>query len=71
MECGCGGGLDGNCCYTLEYANDIAILICKKFPNTFSQLLWGAFKMVQQWYHRTQMMMIVPFTRKRDLRGLK
>ena len=39
MEHGCGGGLDGNGCYTLEYADDIAILICKKFPDTFLELL--------------------------------
>jgi hypothetical protein len=36
---GCGGGLDGNGCYTLEYADDIVVLICNKFPNTFSELL--------------------------------
>jgi len=39
VEPGCGGGLDGNGCYTLEYADDIAIFICKKFPNTFLELL--------------------------------
>jgi hypothetical protein len=38
VEPGC-GGLDGNGYYTLEYADDIAILICKKFLNTFSELL--------------------------------
>lgn len=39
VEPGCGGGLDGNDCYTLEYADDIAILLCKKFRNTLSELL--------------------------------
>ena len=32
LEPSCGGGLDGNGCYTLEYSDDIAILICKKIP---------------------------------------
>jgi hypothetical protein len=39
VEPDCGGGLDGNGCYTLECADDIAILICKKYPYTFSELL--------------------------------
>jgi hypothetical protein len=39
VEPSCGGGLDENGCYTLEYADDIAILISKIFPNTFSEPL--------------------------------
>jgi len=39
LEPSCGGGLDVNGCYTLEYSDDIAIVICKKFPTTFSELL--------------------------------
>jgi hypothetical protein len=71
------GGLRGNGHYTLEYADDIAILMCGKFPNTVSELLQEALSMVQQWCERTQLsinpqkMVIVPFTQNRDLRGLK
>ena len=45
--------------------------------KTVSKLLQEAVSMVQQWCDRTQLsinpqkMMIVPFTRKRDLKGLK
>jgi hypothetical protein len=48
----------------------------QKFPNTVSELLQGASSMVQQWCDRTQLsinpqkMVIVPFTKKRDLRNL-
>jgi hypothetical protein len=61
----------------LGYADDIAILIHRKFLNTVSQLLQEALTTVQQWCDRTQMflnpqkMVIVPFTWKRDIRGLK
>jgi hypothetical protein len=48
------GGLDGNGYYTLGYADDIAILIRRKFPNTVSELLQEALSMVQQWCDRTQ-----------------
>jgi hypothetical protein len=71
------GGLNGNGYYTLGYADDIAILICGKFPNTVSELLQEALSVVQQWCDRTQLsinpqkMVIVPFTRNRDLRSLK
>jgi hypothetical protein len=70
------GGLNGNGYYTLGYAGDTAILIRRKFPNTVSELLQEALSMVQQWCVRTQLsinpqkMVTVPFTRKRDLRGL-
>jgi hypothetical protein len=33
------GGLNGSGYYTLGYADDIAILIRRKFPNTLSELL--------------------------------
>lgn len=65
------GGLDENECYTLRYADDIAILICGKFPNTVSELLQEALSIVQQWCYRNQLsinpqnMVIIPFTRKR------
>jgi len=70
-------GHNENDCYTLGYANDTTILISRKFPNTVSELLQETVRMVQQWCDRTQpsikpqKMMIVPFTKKRDLRGLK
>jgi hypothetical protein len=71
------GGLNGNGYYTLGYADDIAIPIHGKFPNTVSELLQEASSMVQQWCDRTQLsikpqkMVIISFTQKRDLRGLK
>jgi hypothetical protein len=66
------GGLNGNGYYTLGYAEDIAIIICGKFPNTVSELLQEALNIVQQWCDMTQLsinpqkMVIVPFTWKRD-----
>jgi hypothetical protein len=65
------GGPNGNGYYTLGYADDIAILICRKLPNTVSEILQEALSMVRQWCDRTQLsinpqkMVIVPFTRKR------
>jgi hypothetical protein len=70
-------GLNGSGYYTLGYADDIAILIRGKFPNTVSELLQEVLSMVQQWCDRTQLcinpqkMVIVPFIRKKNLRGLK
>ena len=67
------GGLDRNGYYTQGYADDIALLILGKLPNTVSELL----SMVEQWCDRTQLsinlqkMVVVPFARKRDLRILK
>ena len=55
----------------------IAILDSGKFLYTVSELLQEALSIVQQWCDRTQLsinlqnMVIVPFIRKRDLRGLK
>jgi len=56
---------------------DIAILISGKFSITVSELLKETLGMVQQWCDRTQLsfnlqkMVVVPFTRKTDLRGRK
>jgi hypothetical protein len=49
------GGLNGNGYYTLGNTDDIAILICEKFPNTISELLQEALSMVQQCCDRTQL----------------
>jgi hypothetical protein len=70
-------GLKENGYNTLGYADDIAILDSGKFPYTVSELLQEALSMVQQWCEGTQLsinpqkMVVVPFTRNRDLRGLK
>jgi hypothetical protein len=70
-------GLNEKGCCTLGYADDIAILVSGRFPYTVSELLQEALSMVQQWLIELslsinpQKMVIVPFTRKRDLRGLK
>jgi len=56
---------------------DIAIQISGKFSVTVSELLKETLGMVRQWCDRTplsfipQKMVVVPFTRKRDLRGRK
>jgi len=70
-------GFNGNDCYTLGDADDTALLISIKFPNTVSELLHEALSTVQQCCDRTQLSInpqktvIVPFIRKRVLRGLK
>jgi hypothetical protein len=70
-------GLNGNGCYILGYADDIAFFICGKLPNIISELLQETLHMVQQWCDRTQLsinpqkMIIVPSTRKRDFMYLK
>jgi hypothetical protein len=70
-------GLNENGYNTLGYADDIAILVIRKFPYTVSELLQEALSMFQQWCERTQLsinpqkMVVIPFTRKRDLRDLK
>jgi hypothetical protein len=67
----------GNWYYALGYADDIAILIHRKFRNTVSEHLLEALNMVSQWCDRKQLsinlqnMVIVSFPQKRDLRGLK
>jgi hypothetical protein len=40
-------GFNGNSCHTVWYADVIAILISRKFPNTVSELLHEALNMVQ------------------------
>jgi hypothetical protein len=61
----------------LEYADDIAILVSRRFLYTVSELVEEAWSMVHQWCNTTQLcinpqkMVVVPFTRKRDLRGVK
>lgn len=71
------GGLNGNDCYTLGYADEIAILICGKFPNTVPELPQEGMSVVQQRCDRTQLstnpqkIATVPFIQKSDLRGLK
>jgi len=70
-------GLNGNDSYTLGDADDFAVLISIKFPNTVSELLHEALSTVQQCCDSTQLSInpqksvIVPFNRKRDLRSLK
>jgi hypothetical protein len=48
-------GLKGSGCYTIGYAEDIAILISRRFPSTISELLQKALGTVQQWCDRTQL----------------
>jgi hypothetical protein len=61
----------------MGYAGDIAILINKKFPLTVSELVQTILVKAQQWCNRTDLPInpnktaIIPFTRKRDIRGLK
>jgi hypothetical protein len=63
--------------YTVGYADDIAILINGKFPQTVSEVLQTALCTVQQWCKRTYLSInpnktiIIPFTRKQNIRGLK
>jgi hypothetical protein len=47
--------LGENCCYTLSYADDIAILISGKFLDTMSEHLQEALNIVQHWCDRTQL----------------
>jgi hypothetical protein len=60
--------------YYTGYADDTAILINRKFPQTVSEILQTALRIVQQWCDTTKLsinpnkMMIIPFTRKRDIR---
>jgi hypothetical protein len=70
-------GLNSNGYYTVGYTDDIAILINGKFPHTVSEVLQRALHIVQQWCERTNLsinpnkMVIIPFTRKRNTKGLK
>jgi hypothetical protein len=66
-----------NGCYTLGYADDIAILISGTFPNTVSELLQDVMSMEQQWCDRTQLsinpqtMVIVPFYKEHRFKESK
>jgi hypothetical protein len=70
-------GINSNGYYTVGYADDIAILINGKFPHTVSEVLQTALHTVQQWCERTNLSInpnktvIIPFTRKRNTKGLK
>jgi hypothetical protein len=63
--------------YATGYADDIAILINGKFPQTVSEVLQTALGFVQEWCDRTGLSInpskkvIIPFTKKRVLKGLK
>jgi hypothetical protein len=56
--------------YAIGYADDIAILINGKFPQTFSEVLQTALALVQQWCDRTGLSInssktvVIPFTKK-------
>jgi hypothetical protein len=66
-------------CWTAEigYADDIAILINGKFLHTASEVLQIALCTVQKWCKKTNLSInpnktvIIPFTRKREIKGLK
>jgi hypothetical protein len=63
--------------YTLGYADDMAIFINGKFLHSVSEVLQTALCTVQKWCERTNLCIktyktvIIPFTRKRDTRGLR
>jgi hypothetical protein len=63
--------------YTLGYADDIAILINGKFPQTVSEVLQTALHTVQQWCERSKLSInpnktvVILFTRRRNIKGLK
>jgi hypothetical protein len=69
--------LNDNDYYTGGNADDIVILINGKFPQTMLEVLQTALHIVQQWSNRTNLsvnpnkMVIIPFTRKRGIRGPK
>jgi hypothetical protein len=61
--------------YAIGYADDTAILINGKFPQTVSEVLHTVLGLVQQWCDRTGLTInpskTVPFTTKRFFKGLK
>jgi hypothetical protein len=63
--------------YIIGYTDDIAILINGKFPQAVSEVLQTFLCTVQWWRGRSNLsinpnkMVVVPFTRKRNLKGLK
>jgi hypothetical protein len=70
-------GLNSNGYYTVGYTDYIAILINGKFPHTVSEILQTILHTVQQWCQRTNLSInpnktvIIPFTWKRNIKGLK
>ena len=63
--------------YSIGSADDIAIIIRGKFPNTVSEVLQNALKRLENWCNRTKLsvnpnkMTIVPFTRLRNKGPIK
>jgi hypothetical protein len=59
--------------YTVGYAADIAILINGKFIQIVSGVSQTSLCIFQRWCYRTNLskMVVIPFTRKRNLKGLK
>jgi hypothetical protein len=70
-------GLNNNCYYTVGYADDIAILINGKFPQTVSEVVQIALCTVQQLCERTKLSInpnntvFIPYTRKRNIKELR
>jgi hypothetical protein len=70
-------GLNYRGYYTVGYADDIAILINRKFPQMVSEVLQTALHTVQQWCERTKLSInpnktvVIPFTRRRNIKILK
>jgi hypothetical protein len=70
-------GLNNNGYYTVGYADDIAILINGKFPQTVTEVLQTAICTTQHWCERKELSInqnktvVIPFTRKRNIKGLK
>lgn len=69
--------LNDNDNYTVGYGDGIAILITGEHPQTVPKILQRALCIVQQLCDWTNLsinhnkMVIIPFTRKRDIRGLR
>jgi hypothetical protein len=63
--------------YTVGYAKDTAILIIGKFLQMVPEVVQTSLCTVQQWCNRTNLhfnrnkTVVIPFTRKRKLKGLK
>jgi hypothetical protein len=63
--------------HAVEYADDIAILINGKLPETVSEVLQTALGLIQQWCDRTGLSInpsktvLISFTKKKFLKGLK
>jgi hypothetical protein len=70
-------GLNSNGYYTIGYADDSNPNQWEKFLQTMSEVLQTALCTVQQWCERTNLSInpnkkvIRPFTRKREIKGLK